>query len=128
MFVILAIIALILTIFESAFSGILIGLVVGIVWLSCVPFLVNMKLQPRLNFQKRYYEIDENFITTNYEDGSISKLKYEHFVKAVKQGEYYFLYITPAQFHYIPVAAFNLEDEIHRFDLLLQGKQLMKLW
>lgn len=90
-----------------------------------------MRLQGRtsaLNFQSRYCEMDENFFTICFEDGSLTKMRYEHFMKVVKKGEYYFLYITKAQFHYLPVAAFELEKDIHRFDLFLEGKQLIKLW
>ncbi len=49
-------------------------------------------------------------------------------MKVVKKGEYYFLYMTKAQFHYLPVAAFESEKDMHRFDLFLEGKQLIKLW
>ncbi|MDZ7961779.1 MAG: YcxB family protein [Aulosira sp. DedQUE10] len=90
-----------------------------------------MRLQGRtsaLNFQSRYCEMDENFFSVFFEDGSITKLRYEHFMKVIKKGEYYFLYVTKGQFHYLPIAAFESEKDMHRFDLFLEGKQLIKLW
>jgi hypothetical protein len=94
------------------------------------PFLMNMnKTQAVTNFMARYWEIDESFISIYYEDGSLSKFRFEHLVKAIKQKEYYLLYLTAAgQFHYLPIAAFESEKDIHRFDLFLEGKQLIKLW
>jgi hypothetical protein len=94
------------------------------------PFLINMKkVQPAANFIARYWEMDENFISIYYEDGSMSKFRFEHLVKAAKQSEFYLLYITMAgQFHYLPISAFETEKDIHRFELFLESKQLMKLW
>ena len=97
-------------------------------FLSFPLFFRLQKQSPGLNFQNRYCEIDENFFTVFYEDGSISKLNYIHFIKVIKKSEYYFLYINQAQFYYLPIAAFESEKDIHRFDLFLQGKQLIKLW
>jgi hypothetical protein len=49
-------------------------------------------------------------------------------VQFPKESNYYFLYTVKTQFHYLPVAVFNSEQEICRFDLLREGKQLLKLW
>lgn len=96
-----------------------------------IPYIINLeKSQSKLNFKKRYCEIDETFISFVYEDGSLVKLKLEHFAQALKDSNNYLLYTTygKTQFHYLPIAAFNSEQEISRFDLLLEGKQLLKLW
>jgi hypothetical protein len=97
---------------------------------SVQPFLLNMKkTQPVANFLPRYWEIEPEFITIYFEDGSLSKFKFEHLCKADKMGEYYLLYLTPAgYFHYLPIAAFESEQDINRFELFLESKQLMKLW
>lgn len=94
------------------------------------PFLINLKkTQPILNFIARYWEIDENFISIYYEDGSISKFRFEHLTKVIKLREYYLLYMTTVgYFHYLPISALESEKDIHRFDLFLEGKQLIKLW
>lgn len=98
--------------------------------LSLPPFLMNMKkTQPSANFLPRYWEIDSEFITIYFEDGSLSKFRFEHLCKAEKVSEYYLLYLTPAgYFHYLPIAAFENEQDINRFELFLESKQLMKLW
>ncbi|MDJ0616942.1 MAG: YcxB family protein [Calothrix sp. MO_192.B10] len=99
-----------------------------LVYLTAIPWMMSSKGQSQLNFMSRYCEIDENFFTVCYEDGSIVKLKFEHFIKVVKRSEYYFFYITKNQFHYLPLAALETEQDIHRLDLFLEGKQLIKLW
>lgn len=98
--------------------------------LSLPPFLMNMqKTQPASNFLPRYWQIDPEFITIYFEDGSLSKFRFEHLYKANKISEYYLLYLTPAgYFHYLPIAAFESEQDINRFELFLESKQLMKLW
>jgi len=94
-----------------------------------VPYLINLdKTQSHLNFKGRFCEIDENFITFIYEDGSLVKLRFDSFREVTKESNYYFLYMTNNQFHYLPIATFNSEQEISRFELLMQGKQLLKLW
>ena len=94
------------------------------------PFLMNMKkTQPSANFLPRYWEIDAEFMTIYFEDGSLSKFRFEHLCKADKIAEYYLLYLTPAgYFHYLPIAAFESEKDINQFELFLETKELMKLW
>jgi hypothetical protein len=115
---------------EGTYKSFTVYILIGFVYLLIAPFILNLKkIMPVLNFVARYWEIDENFIAIHYEDGSLSKFKFEHLVKVTKQKEYYLLYITAAgQFNYLPIAAFETEKDIHRFDLFLQGKQLIKIW
>ncbi len=103
-------------------------LLAGLFYLTIIPFMINVKGQSKLNFMNRYCEIDENFFTVFYEDGSIVKLKFDHISKAVKGTDYYFFYLNKNQFHYLPLSALETEQDIHRLDLFLAGKQLVKLW
>lgn len=126
---VLVVINIILSIIQNQFSWWLLYFLGFIAYIVSVPLW--LRLQGRtseLNFQSRYCEMDEDFFAIFFEDGSITKLRYEHFMKVVKKGEYYFLYMTKVQFHYLPVAAFESEKDMHRFDLFLEGKQLIKLW
>ncbi|MCC5634676.1 YcxB family protein [Nostoc sp. CHAB 5844] len=126
---VLLVINIIFSVLQNRFDWWLIYFLGLIAYLVSLPLLFRVqKLSSTLNFQNRYCEIDENFFAVFYEDGSIIKLNYSHFIKVIKKADYYFLYITKAQFHYLPVAAFESEKDIHRFDLFLQGKQLIKLW
>ena len=99
-----------------------------LIYLIAIPLMISKKSQSKLNFMDRYCEIDETFFTVYYEDGSIIKLNLEHFIKAVKQSEYYLFYMINNQFHYLPLAALESEQDIHRLNLFLAGKQLIKLW
>lgn len=124
----LALVNLLLALIAGEFPWVVILCLLFIAYYVSLPFIVSMKRQQQLNFINRYCEFDESFFTVFYGDGSIVKLKYEHFVKVIKCSEYYFLYTSLAQFHYLPISAFETEKDIHRFDLLLEGKQLLKLW
>jgi hypothetical protein len=99
-----------------------------LIYFIAIPWMISSKGQSKLNFMSRYCEIDEDFFTTFYEDGSIVKLKFDHVNKVVKRSEYYFFYLTKTQFHYMPLSALETEQDIHRLDLFLAGKQLVKLW
>ncbi|BBD60855.1 hypothetical protein NIES2109_36550 [Nostoc sp. HK-01] len=131
-FILLAVLLLINIIFsvlQNRFDWWLIYFVALMAYFVSLPlFFQVQKRNSTLNFQNRYCEIDENFFAVFYEDGSIVKLNYSHFIQVTKKADYYFLYMTKGQFHYLPVAAFESEKDIHRFDLFLQSKQLIKLW
>ncbi len=125
---ILAIIGLVISIISNDYFMLIVSLIVIAYYLS-LPYWLNLKkTQPPINFKKRFCEIDENFITFIYEDGSLVKLRFDNFIQVTKESNYYFLYTVKTQFHYLPVAVFNSEQEICRFDLLMEGKQLLKLW
>jgi len=126
---ILLVINIIFSLLQNNFDLWIIYVLGVIAYLLSLPLFFRVQKQnSALNFKNRCCEIDESFFTVFYEDGSISKLNYAHYIKVIKKSNYYFLYITKAQFHYIPIAAFESEKDIHRFELFLQGKQLMKLW
>jgi YcxB-like protein len=130
--IILSVLVLLIVIFsvvKNQFDWWLIYFLGLIAYFLSLPLLIRVKGRAsELNFQNRYCEIDEKFFAIFYEDGSIVKMRYEHFVQVIKKADYYFLYVTKAQFHYLPVAAFETEKDIHRFDLFLESKQLIKLW
>ncbi|MBU7584020.1 MAG: YcxB family protein [Nostoc sp. TH1S01] len=131
-FILLAAILLIniiLSVLRNSFDWWLIYFLGLVAYLVSLPLFFQVhKRNSTLNFQNRYCEIDETFLAVFYEDGSIIKLNYSHFMKVIKKSDYYFLYTTQAQFHYLPVAAFENEKDIHRFEMFLQSKQLIKLW
>ncbi|MBD2299288.1 YcxB family protein [Nostoc sp. FACHB-87] len=129
LFAILLVINIVVSVLQNRFDWWLIYFVgLGAYFVSLPLFFQPRKRNSTLNFQNRYCEIDENFFAMFYEDGSIVKLNYSHFMQVITKADYYFLYMTKAQFHYLPVAAFESEKDIHRFDLFLQSKQLIKIW
>jgi|LakMenE18May11ns_1017448.scaffolds.fasta_scaffold9434573_1 hypothetical protein len=129
MYTVMSIIFLILAFFDKYFINSVIFFSFLLIGLLVAPFLINMKkTQPVVNFIPRYWEIDENFISIYYEDGSLSKFRFDHLIKATKQSEFYLVYFSIQQFYYLPLAAFETEKDIHRFELFLEGKQLLKLW
>ncbi|OCQ89367.1 hypothetical protein BCD64_26795 [Nostoc sp. MBR 210] len=125
----LIIINIVISILQNRFDWWLIYLAGSAAYLVSLPLLFKaQKRSSTLEFQNRYCEIDENFFAVYYEDGSIVKINYSHFIQVIKKADYYFLYMTKSQFYYLPIAAFESEKDIHRFDLFLQSKQLIKLW
>ncbi len=100
-------------------------LVMGIA--LAVPFIQDVKKQQNnLQFQKRHCEIDDEFISTFFEDGSSDKLKLDNFRKVVRKSGYYFLYLTKIQFYYVPIASFHSEEDLKNFDDLLSEKALLQ--
>ncbi len=115
--------------FNKLLTDLAISFPIMVTILLVAPFLIDTKkTQSVVNFIPRYWEIDEDFICIYHEDGSIYKLRFDHLVKAVKSSEFYLVYVTIQQFHYLPIAAFETEKDIHRFELFLESKQLIKLW
>lgn len=128
-YTVMSILFFILAFFDKYFINSAIFVSFLLIGLLVAPFLINMKkTQPVANFILRYWEIDENFISIYYEDGSLSKFRFDHLIKVTKQSEFYLVYFSIQQFHYLPLAAFETEKDIHRFELFLEGKQLLKLW
>ena len=129
MFTVMLIIFLIMTFFDKLFINLAIYFAIILLILLIFPFMMNIqKSQSVTHFIPRYWEIDEDFICIYCEDGSISKFRFDHLIKATKQSEFYLVYFSIQQFHYLPLAAFETEKDIHRFELFLESKQLMKLW
>lgn len=127
--IIFVLLIIVFSILQNRFDWWLVYFLALIAYLVSAPLFFSFKGRTNaLTFQNRFCEMDENFFTVYFEDGSLTKLRYEHFNKVVKKADFYFLYITNVQFHYLPVAAFEAEKDIHRFDLFLEGKQLIKLW
>jgi hypothetical protein len=112
---------------QGSSQSMILPITTAIIYLLIIPLFINVNKLPKLNFLERYCEIDRDYFAVFYEDGSIVKLKFEHFIGAIKQGEFYFLYMAKGQFHYLPIAAFESESDINRFDLLLEGKKILKL-
>lgn len=130
LFVIVSLANLALSIAKDNYFFSVISIATTIYYFS-LPYLINLKkTQPKISFRKRWCEMDQDFISFIYEDGSLVKIRFDDFIQVIKRQNYYWMYstYTQTQFFYLPVAAFNTEQDINRFDLLMQGKQLMKLW
>ena len=74
----------------------------------------------KIFYTKRFYEVDNEFLSAYLEDGSLQKIKLDNIIKVVKTSKYYLLYISITQFFYIPFNAFNNEEELNNFDGLLK--------
>lgn len=117
------------------------------------PFITNnLERKSNINFQNKNCEINENYLTINYEDGSLLKLNFNNFISVrrtseyyfmtyndgslskfdnqviqiVRASEYYFMYVTKMNFLYLPVRAFNSKNDISNFNTLMINKNLIK--
>lgn len=91
-----------------------------------IPFLRNTsKVPPKLNFQNRTCEINADYFSMTYEDGSLSKVHFNNFIKVHREFSWYFLYLTRNGFEYLPLRVFNSEDNINAFETLIKNKKLM---
>jgi hypothetical protein len=90
--------------------------------------------QSPLNYQTRFCEINTHFFELHYQDGSSSKTHLSDFasvekktIKADQVANYYLLYLMKnAQFHYIPMRAFNSSKDLEEFDLILKQRGLLR--
>lgn len=127
-FVILVIINFVFGLISNDYFGaILFGVLLA--YYVSIPYIMNIKkTQSKINFTRRFCEIDENFISFIYEDDSLVKIRFDHFIQVTKNLNYFLLYPIKNQFYYLPLESFNTEQELSRFELLMEGKQLLKLW
>lgn len=88
-------------------------------------FYLNSKAN-KIFYKKKRFEIDDDFLTTYLEDGSFGKIKLDSVVKIIKTYKYYMLFISQAQFQYLPKSAFLSEQDIKSFEDLLKNKKLLK--
>ncbi|MGV8093192.1 MAG: YcxB family protein [Mangrovibacterium sp.] len=65
---------------------------------------------------ERYYEIDSEKIAAFLEDGTSSPIKIEHFIRAIKIGNYNLLYLSKTQFIYLPNEYFKSEADQQWFE------------
>jgi hypothetical protein len=90
--------------------------------------------QGSLNYQTRFCEINTDFLEIHFQDGSLSRTHLSHFVNAEKKtikadqvANYYLMYLMKnAQFHYIPMRAFNSSKDLEEFDLILKQRGLLR--
>ena len=129
-FSILTLISLVVSILSRDYFLTILFLGLLAYYVSIPRFMNLQKTQSKMIFCQRYCEIDDKFISFVYEDGSLVKLNFDTFTQVIRESNYYLLYTTyvKTQFHYLPVAAFNSEQDISRFELLMEGKKLIKLW
>lgn len=70
-------------------------------------------------FDSRRYEIDSDFVTCYFADGSFAKIRLERYIKAVCTPGYFQLYISQTLFEYLPFDAFYTAEDIERLETLL---------
>ena len=127
MVAILAVTSILTSIFSPPLNSIAVLSIMFLGFLSFAPFIGNSaKAQSKLNFQNRICEITDNYFSMTYEDGSLSKIHFNNFVKITKESDWYFLYLTQVFFEYLPIRAFNSEDDINEFETLIKNKKLME--
>ncbi|HEY9809160.1 MAG TPA: YcxB family protein [Halomicronema sp.] len=104
---------------------IILGIIFSILYFL-TPFLAyKTAAQNKYVFQQTRVEIETNFFTFFYDDGSLFKYRISNFYKAENAGEFYFLYVTKASIYYIPKAAFYTEADLQLFELMLKSKKLL---
>lgn len=94
--------------------------------LLALPYIINSaKAQGNIHFQNRTCEINDNYLSITLEDGSSSKTHFNNYIKATREFDWYFVYLTNTKFEYLPIRAFNSEDDINEFEAALKNKKLL---
>lgn len=68
-----------------------VGFVILLSYFLALPFIRNpAKTQIKLNFQNRNCEINDNYFSMTYEDGSLSKVHLSNYIKITRESDWYF--------------------------------------
>ena len=125
-FAIITLIGVIHAIFDAKFVSTALECVVVLSCLLALPFLRNAaKVQPKLNFKNRICEVTDSYFIITFEDGSLSKVHFNNYIKVNRESNWYFLYLTKIYFEYLPIRAFNSENDINEFEIAMKNKKLM---
>ena len=73
-------------------------------------------------FRERYYDIDEDFITGYLDEGTTSKINIKSIINLRKTKEYFLLYISKAQYFYLPFSCFKSEADLIEFEKLIKSQ------
>lgn len=97
-------------------------------------FVNTVKSRSKHNFQNINCEITDSYFSISYEDGSLLKLDFNHFIRVTKNSGYYLMTyseydstnIAKTNFYRLPIRVFNSENDINEFEAALRNKKLMK--
>lgn len=64
----------------------------------------------------RYFEIDTHQIVERIEDGSTTSMKTEQFIKVMKTGKCYLLFVAKNEYVYLPFDAFRCDSDREWFE------------
>jgi hypothetical protein len=96
-------------------------------YLLAFPYITDSaKTLIKLDFQNRTCEINDNYFSTTFEDGTSIKIHFNNYIKVTRESDWYFMYSTNTRFDYLPIRAFNSEDDINEFEAALRNKKLME--
>ena len=81
----------------------------------------NPKADP-LIFQNTSCEIDHEFVSFHFKDGSFIKIKFSNLRKILLRKGYYLLYPSRHRFFYLPLKAMRDANDLERLKVLLKVK------
>ena len=98
-------------------------ILLGIILFYTFPFIMFFEywryansVQNKNFYGSRFYEIREDQLIAYLENGNISKIKFESFVKTFELKDYYFLYIAKNQSVFFPKKIFKNAEELKWFE------------
>jgi hypothetical protein len=75
-------------------------------------------------FVARYYVFDEEKIHVYMHDDTLSTTRLDSLIKIIRTQEYFLLFVAKSLFHYLPLDAFETEEDLARFEALLQSHKI----
>jgi hypothetical protein len=76
----------------------------------------------KIYLQTRHFEINTDQIVEYVEDGTSNKYSTEQFLKVMKTGRYYLLFVARNEFLYLPVSAFRSPEDREWFENVVEKK------
>lgn len=82
--------------------------------------------QNKAFFKERYYKIDGSTLYCETKYNETGTVNLDTVVKVKKRRNYYLVYLSKAQFFYIPVKSFKNQEDIGTFTHILKERNLIK--
>ena len=79
----------------------------------------------RIFFAKRRYEMDDAFLNTFMDDGSLGKLAWGNFHRCVRFRKSTLLFLSETQFTYLPDYTFTCDPDLETFKAFLKDRGLL---
>lgn len=117
------------SIFDHQTVSIAIYCTIVLGYLLIYPFVFvnrSAKSQSKLHFKNRSCEITDIYLSTIFEDSSLCNIHFNNYIRITRESEWYFLYLSQGMFEYLPIRAFNSEDDINEFETIMKDKKLMQ--
>ncbi len=92
------------------------------IYLISISWIQSNQKSDAILFAPRTCELDPDFITSNFKDGSSIKIKFDYIKRCIKQKMYYLFFYSKIQFIYLPLNSISEPKDKEALNMLLKVK------